>query len=112
MTPETQNVSAGDTVQLTITLDGSITNNDDGVFEVKPNAATFLVTVARTTGEGADATTTGVNSSKTRVDRNGVLHVAEDLVEGDVITVTATSAYINPSGETTTYTASSTFTVE
>ena len=112
MTPATQNVSAGDTVQLTITLNGSITNNDDDVFEVKPDAATFLVTVARTTGEGNDATTTGVKSSKTRVDRNGVLHVADDLLADDVITVTATSAYINPSGDTTTYTASSTFTVE
>lgn len=112
MTPASDTVSAGDTVQLEITLTGSITNNDDGVFEVAPDSATFLTTVARTTGEGASATTTGVKSSKTRVDRNGVLHVADNLEAGDVITVTATSAYINPSGETTTYTASSTFTVE
>lgn len=112
MTPASDTVSAGDTVQLEITLTGSITNNDDGVFEVAPDSATFLVTVARTTGEGNDAVTTGVNSSKTRVDRNGVLHIADNLEVGDVITVTATSAYINPSGETTTYTASSTFTVE
>lgn len=112
MTPATQNVSAGDDVELTITLTGTITNNDDGAFEVQPDAATFLVTVARTSGEGDAATITGVNPSKTRVDRNGVLHVADDLIAGDVITVTATSAYINPSGDTTTYTASSTFTVE
>lgn len=112
MTPTTQNVSAGDTVQLTINLTGSITNNDDGVFEVAPDSATFSVGIARTSGEGASATTTGVKSSKTRVDRNGVLHVAEDLEVGDVITVTATSAYMNPSGSTTTYTATSTFTVE
>lgn len=112
MTPETDTVAAGDTVQLELTLTGTITNNDDDVFEVAPDAATFLVTIARTTGEGDDAVTTGVNSTKTRVDRNGVLHIADNLLAGDVITVTATSAYINPSGDTTTYTASSTFTVE
>lgn len=104
MTPETQNVFAGDTVQLEITLAGSITNNEDEVFEVRPDSATFLVGVVRGTN--------GVKSTKTRVDRNGVLHIAEDLEAGDKITVTATSAYINPSGETTTYTATSTFTVE
>lgn len=104
MTPTAQNVSAGDTVQLTITLDGTITNNDDEVFEVRPDAATFVVGVMR----GAE----GVTSTRTRVDRNGMLHVADDLEVGDIITVTATSSYINPSGETTTYTATSTFTVE
>ena len=112
MTPESDNVSAGDSVQLELTLGGSLTNNDDDVFDVAPDSATFLVTVARTSGEGDDATTTGVNSPKTRVDRNGILHVAPNLVAGDVITVVATSAYINPSGETTSYTATSTFTVE
>lgn len=112
MTPASQNVSAGDSVQLTLTLTGTITNNDDDVLEVAPDSATFLTTVARTSGEGATATTTGVKSSKTRVDRNGVLHVADNLEAGDVITVVATSAYINPSGATTTYTATSTFTVE
>ena len=112
MTPASDTVSAGDSVQLELTLGGSLTNNDDDVFDVAPDSATFLVTVARTSGEGNDATTTGVNSPKTRVDRNGILHVAPNLVAGDVITVVATSAYINPSGETTSYTATSTFTVE
>lgn len=112
MTPTTKNVSAGDTVQLKLTLTGNITNNGDGVFEVQPDAATFLATVKRTSGAGASATITGVNSPKTRVDRNGVLHIADNLHTGDVITVTATSAYINPSGNTTTYTASSTFTLD
>ena len=111
MTPSSQAVSAGDEVQLTVTLTGSITNNDDGVLEVQPDAATFLVGVVRSDGANTP-TYTAVKSSKTRVDRNAVLHVGDDLLAGDVITVTATSAYINPSGSTNTYTASSTFTVE
>lgn len=111
MTPAEQNVAAGDDVQLTLALQGTITNNDDGVLEVRPDAASFIVTVARTSGEGNDAVTTGVNSPRTRVDRNAVLHIDEKLLADDVITVIATAAYINPSGATTTYTATSTFTV-
>lgn len=112
MTPETATVSPGDTVQLELELTGTITNNDNGALTVAPNAATFIVGIARTITDGDDSTTIGVKSAKTRVDRNGVLHIADDLVAGDVVTVTATSAYINPSGATDTYTATSTFTVE
>ena len=111
MTPTTRAVQPGDTVQLEITLNGSITNNDDDVFEVKPDSASFLVTVGRAIGEGANSTLVAVKSPETRVDRNGVLHIADDLVAGDGIRVVATSAYINPSGETTTYTATSNFVI-
>lgn len=51
------------------------------------------------------------NSPRTRVDEYGILHVARTLEAGDVITVTATSTYINPSGDTTEYTATGTYTV-
>lgn len=62
------------------------------------------LTVATTT-EGI-ATTAVVNSPQTRVDANGILHVADNLVAGDVITVEGTTSYVNPSGSTTEYSAS------
>lgn len=111
MTPATQNVAAGDELELTISLTGSL-NPDAPYIKVAPDAATYEVSVTRTEGEGDDATTTAVNSPRTRVDEYGVLHVSKALEAGDVITVTATSTYINPSGATTEYTATGTYTVE
>jgi hypothetical protein len=108
--PATQNVAAGDDVELTVSLTGSL-NPDVPYMTVAPSAATFVTTVARTEGEGDAATTVAVNSPRTRVDEYGILHVAKSLEVGDVITVVATSTYINPSGETTEYTATGTYTV-
>lgn len=108
--PATQNVAAGDDVELTVSLTGSL-NPDVPYMTVAPSAATFATTVARTEGEGDAAITTAVNSPRTRVDEYGILHVAKSLEVGDVITVVATSTYINPSGETTEYTATGTYTV-
>jgi hypothetical protein len=93
---------AGDDVQITVTLAGSISPVTPPV-KVVPNAATYSVGVTR----GDDA----VNSPRTRVDEYGVLHVANSLETGDVITVDITSTYINPSGATTEYTTSVTATV-
>lgn len=73
------------------------------------NSANGVIT-ATTTTEGI-STTAIVNSSRTRVDDYGVLHVAEDLNVGDVITVTGTTTYVNPSNSTSTYTATVTVTV-
>ena len=51
-------------------------------------------------------------NSHTYVDSYGVLHAQKTGLEvGDVITVTAKSAYINPSGSTTTFTATATVTI-
>ena len=52
-------------------------------------------------------------NSRTYVDEYGILHVQKSgLSTGTVITVTAKSAYINPSGSTTEYTASADITLE
>lgn len=110
LTPNTQEVEAGDEVELTVQLTGSL-NPDVPYLTVAPSAATFVTSVTRTEGEGESETTTAVRSPRTRVDEYGVLHVARTLESGDVITVTATSTYINPSGETTEYTATGTYTV-
>ena len=70
-----------------------------------------VVTQATTTAGVAPTDAFVKNSPRTRVDEYGILHVARSLVAGDVITVVATSTYINPSGSTTEYTDSGTYTV-
>ena len=110
--PET--VKPGETVQLTSTIQGSLSPDDNDELAVSPDAATWSVAATRTTGESPDQTTTAVPlNSRTYVDKYGVLHVQKSKLQtGDVITVTATSTYINPSGATTEYTATATVTVE
>lgn len=120
VSPDSGYIKQGESKQLALTLSGSLTNSDNttyagDVIEVKPDSATFLVNVVRatTTGSGASAVTTydAVNSPKTRVDKNGILHADSNLEDEDIINVVATAAYINPSGSTTTYTDTAAFTV-
>lgn len=93
----------GEDTAITIALTGSLSPaNVDGI-KVAPDAATYETVVMRD-----DA---AVNSPATRVDNYGILHVAKSLEYGDVITVTCTSTYVNPSGTTTEYTAEVTATV-
>lgn len=110
--PET--VKPGETVQLTPTIQGSLSPDDNDELAVSPDAATWSVAATRTTGEPSAQTTVAVPlNSRTYVDKYGVLHVQKTKLQtGDVITVTATSTYINPSGATTGYTATATVTVE
>lgn len=81
------------------------------VADVDTDTSVSPITAVVATSSAPTTATRGVNSTKTRVDRNAVLHVGDDLRAGDSIVVVASSAYINPSGDTTTYTATSTFTV-
>lgn len=106
LAPATQNVEAGEDVPLTITLTGAL-NPSDPFVKVAPDAATYEVSVTRAAGDDSVA----VSSPATRVDEYGVLHVSNKLESGDVITVTATSTYDNPSGATSTYEATGTYTV-
>ncbi len=103
LTPATETVAAGETLGLSVALTGTLDPNTDPFVNVAPDAATYVVTVTRS---GA-----AVNSPATRVDEYGVLHVSKSLQAGDVITVVATATYTNPSGTTTTYTDSGTYTV-
>lgn len=104
LTPATEDVAAGDELELTINLTGTLNPNTDPFVKVAPDAATYDVTVTRS---GA-----GINSPATRVDEYGILHVSKALQTGDVITVVATATYTNPSGTTNTYTDSGTYTVQ
>lgn len=101
---EAVNVEAGGEVQLKLNLEGTVTgNNPGGLIAVEPDAALFSVS---TTAEGVELNT------RTYVDAYGVLHVQKTGIKaGDTLTVTAKSAYINPSGATTHYTATATATI-
>lgn len=100
--PATGTVPMGGTIQTRFKLTGTVTGNDAGI-AVEPDAATYEVAATRT----VDNATVGVPlNRRTYVDARGILHVQRSgLNVGDVITVTAKSSYINPSGATTEYTA-------
>lgn len=98
---------AGENVQLTVNLTGTLTPVHDGV-AVEPDAATF--SVAATDG-GDTPKVVELDPMSTYVDKFAVLHLADDLPAGTVVTVTATSAYVNPSAAIAHYTASHAVTV-
>lgn len=90
----------GETTQLTVKLVGNITDNGLGI-GVEPNAVTWSVS-AETAAAGGEPI--ALNAA-TRVDRLGVLHVQKsDLKAGNVLHVTGTASYVNPSGSTKPYT--------
>ncbi len=97
---------------MTATIQGTLSPADEaGQIDVAPDAATWTVTATRTSGEPAVTTAVDLNS-RTYVDRFGILHVQKSNIKaGDVIAVEATSTYINPSGATTEYTATTNVTV-
>lgn len=102
---EKETMKAGESQQLTVKLQGTINPETPDVY-VAPDAATYTVVAKTSEGEPVDL------NSRTRVDVYGVLHVQRTgLKAGDVITVTATSAYTNPSGKTVGYTADKEITI-
>ena len=99
VTPDSAYVLPGGDVALNVELQGSITPTGTNV-KVAPNAATYEVT------------STAKLNSVTRVDNYGVLHVQKSgIADGTVINIKVTSTYINPSGATTEYTATTSVTV-
>lgn len=100
LTADSNTVDAGDDVQLTAKLTGSIVPTSTAI-KVAPDAAIFEVTGA----SGGDDSEPVNLHYLTRVDNYGVLHVSKEEASGTVLTVTAMATYINPSGATTDYTA-------
>lgn len=98
------NPDKGDEVAITTKLIGVLDPADVDGIKVAPDAATYETSVV-------DASGYVVTSPATRVDEYGVLHVSRKLDYGDVITVKVTSTYVNPSGETSKFTATVTATV-
>lgn len=103
-TVERDTAKAGDEVPITVQLVGVLQPNDPR-FTVAPNAATYDVSVTDTAG-------LSVNSPATRVDEYGILHLSKRLEKSDKVDVIVTSAYTNPSGKTTEYTATVSVTIE
>lgn len=105
-TPNSGNVEPGGKIQLSLALSGTVTGDSTGLIGVEPDAATFSVSAVDSNNDAKPL------NARTYVDAYGVLHVQKTGIEaGDVITVTAASAYVNPSGSTTDYTATFTATV-
>lgn len=107
ITPATATVPLGGSVKLNLSLTGTVTPTGAPV-AVEPSAATY--TVAATRG-----TTPVELNTRTRVTSDGVLHLQKtgNLAAGDKVTVTASTAYVNPSDNSvsTDYTATFTATV-
>ena len=101
ITAASTSLKPGETTQLTVKLVGAISANDLGI-GVEPNAVTWSVS-AETAASGGKPI--ALNSA-TRVDRLGVLHVQKSGLEaGNVLHVTGTASYVNPSGSTKLHTA-------
>ena len=99
ITAASQSLKPGETTQMTVELVGTITDNGLGV-TVEPNAVTWSVSAETAASAGKPI---ALNSA-TRVDRLGVLHVQKAGLEaGNVIHVTGTASYVNPSGKTALY---------
>lgn len=107
LAPTSGDVKAGDVVQLTPKLTATVQPTGTAI-EVAPNSATYEVS-AKHGAEGAafqlDVNTFVDDQSRLHVQRNG-------LKADDIITVTGTATYVNPTGETTEHKAECTFTVK
>lgn len=101
---EKSKVEAGESVQITSTLQGSVSPATGYNVNLAPDSSTYEVAIADSAGKAKQ-------SVKTYVDEYAVLHTAKTLKSGDVITITGTSTYTNPSGATTEHTATATVTI-
>ena len=100
ITAAKDSLKPGESTQMTVKLTGTVTANDEGI-EVAPDAVTWSVSGETAASEGEPL---ALNSA-TRVDRLGVLHVQKsDLEANNVLHVTGTTSYVNPSGATSKYT--------
>lgn len=106
--PDTGNIEIGGTLDTHIFLRGSLSasSGGTGVIGLEPDAATYeLIAVD-------DSNNAMSLKSTTYVDSYGILHCQKTGINaGSVITITATAAYVNPSGSTSTYTDTFTATV-
>lgn len=116
VTAEPGTVELGGSVSIVTKLNGAIDSADsDADVLVRPDACIYNVSAE--TPAGADPAVKPAKpvqlNARTRVDNYGVLHVQKTgLKPGDVITVTATSTYVNPSGATVPYTGTATVTIK
>lgn len=107
--PDTGNIEIGGTLDTHIFLRGSLSASDSGstgVIGLEPDAATYELSAVDDSNNAMSL------KSTTYVDSYGILHCQKTGINaGSVITITATAAYVNPSGSTSTYTDTFTATV-
>lgn len=109
MSPDTADVAPGDVVQLAPKLTATVVPTGTPI-EIAPNSATYKVSAATGTTDTNITVPLNVN---TFVDDQARLHVQrDDLHNDDIIKVEALATYINPTGTTETYTATSHFNVK
>lgn len=100
-------IEIGGTLQLTVDLTGTVTGGVSGKIAVEPDSALFEVAASRPGESESDPATPVALNSRTYVDSQGILHLQRTgIAAGDIVTVTASSTYANPSGATTEYTDS------
>lgn len=116
VTAESGTVELGGSVGIVTKLNGTIGSADsDADVLVRPDACIYNVSAETPAGDdpAVEPAKPVQLNARTRVDNYGVLHVQKTgLKPGDVITVTATSTYVNPSGATVPYTGTATVTIE
>lgn len=111
LNPTTADIAAGDVLQLTPKLTATVVPTGTAI-EVAPDSATYEVSAKRA-ASGSDTGVSFALNVNTYVDDQARLHVQRDGVKkGDVLTVTGTATYVNPTGETTKYKATCTITVK
>lgn len=100
ITAKPASVKPGGTTKLTVSLVGTVGANDEGIV-LAPDAVTWNVSALTAATDGKPIQL----SERTYVDRLGVLHVqAEDLEATNILNVTGTSSYVNPSAKPVAYT--------
>ena len=107
-TPDTGNIEVGGTLDTHLFMQGSLSasSGGTGVIGLEPDAATYELSAVDENNAAIDL------KSTTYVDNYGILHCQKTgIAAGAVITITATAAYVNPSGSTSTYTDTFTATV-
>lgn len=109
-TAEESTIKAGGSVQINLSLQGTVSGTGYGDIGVKPNSATYDISITR--GQGDSAESVPINTA-TRVDEFGVFHLQKSGVEADdKIKIVCTSVYRNPSeSDGQTYTATVDLTV-
>lgn len=99
LTASPDSVSAGESTQLRAAVHGDLSAGAAPI-ELAPDSAVYDVKAKIGNGAEPPVYTPVQLNSRTYVDGDGVLHTQKsDLPKGAIITVTAHSTYINPSGE-------------
>ena len=92
LTADPATAAAGETSKLSVALTGTLTPAGTSAnVKLAPEACTYELSAAD--GDSAPVQL----ASTTRVDDYGVLHLGKGLKTGTVVTVKATSTYVNPS---------------